>query len=185
MDVLTAATLRPLRWARHASFGIMDSLSLHRYRCNGNRVSKPVNEMGIAGAVLRYPRSFRLMAGGSGEPRLGRFSFRFSTPAHPPPPTSEAAAAPSPRASAGGWIIGSGKNDPPAGRLHYSSGEPGQPAGSRGLIGPSARFVRTGCAHPLVEEDRSGVWLQTVAFIWSEHSWGVRVRWPGFFGQVN
>ena len=46
-----------------------------------------------------------------------------------------------PRASAGGWIIGSSKNDPPAGRLHYSSGEPGRPAGSRGLIGPSARFV--------------------------------------------
>ena len=38
-----------------------------------------------------------------------------------------------PRASAGGWIIGSSDNGPPAGRFHYSSGEPGRPASSREL----------------------------------------------------
>ena len=31
----------------------------------------------------------------------------------------------------GGWIIGSSKNDPPVGRLHYSSGEVDRPAGAR------------------------------------------------------
>jgi hypothetical protein len=38
-----------------------------------------------------------------------------------------------PRASAGGWIIGSSDNGPPAGRFHYSSGEAGRHAGSREL----------------------------------------------------